>query len=198
MHKIKRYANRRMYDATDKKYVSMDDIAALVKEGEEVSIIESTTGEDLTVTVLTRLLAKDESDEKAATPQGLVADLLRKGGETISELAEKSNTFWRNTLDTAEDEVDKLVDALVSEREASKAEGRSLKAEITGYTESLKNWIGANVDARINEVLGKTHLATRDEIDDLNQKVDLLVEKLDKLHKEFTQASSLEGQDTAE
>lgn len=198
MHKIKKYANRRMYDSTDKKYVSMEDIAALVKDGQAVSIIDSTTGEDLTVAVLTQLLATETPDEGDLSPQGLIADLLRKGGETISGLAEKSNVFWRSALDTAEDEFDKLVDAFVKEREASKAEGRSFRAEVTGYAESLRNWINANVDARINEVLAKTHLATRDEIEALNDKVDLLTEQVDELQKALSREPSSEAQPAAE
>jgi len=52
MHKIKKYANRKMYDTTDKKYISMDNLTKLIKSGKEVSIINNETGEDLTTSIV--------------------------------------------------------------------------------------------------------------------------------------------------
>jgi len=43
MHRIKKYANRKLYDVNTKKYVTMDDIAELVQAGEDVRIIDNTS-----------------------------------------------------------------------------------------------------------------------------------------------------------
>ena len=44
MHRIKKYANRKMYDTTAKKYISMDQLSELIKSVEEVSITDNITG----------------------------------------------------------------------------------------------------------------------------------------------------------
>jgi len=59
MHKIKKYANRKLYDTTEKKYISLDQLAALIKAGEEISIVDNRSGEDITSAIVSQLLARD-------------------------------------------------------------------------------------------------------------------------------------------
>ena len=64
MHKIKRYANRKLYDATDKRYVTLNQIAELVKAGEEISVKDNKTGEDLTSATISQILARDKKGKR--------------------------------------------------------------------------------------------------------------------------------------
>ena len=43
---IKKYSNRRLYDSTNKRYVTLDNIASLIREGSEIKVIDSQSGED--------------------------------------------------------------------------------------------------------------------------------------------------------
>ena len=63
--KIKKYANRKLYDTTDKKYVSLDRLSELIKAGEEVTIEDNETGEDITAGVVSQLLAREKKDGEA-------------------------------------------------------------------------------------------------------------------------------------
>lgn len=83
----------------------------------------------------------------------------------------------------AEDEVDRLVNMLVKEKELSRSEGSKLKKEIVGYTDSLKSWISDSIDKRISEVLDVMNLPTKDRINELAARVDVLAEKIEKLEK---------------
>jgi polyhydroxyalkanoate synthesis regulator phasin len=78
----------------------------------------------------------------------------------------------------AEDEVDKLVNMLVKNKEISKSEAKKLRSEIVGYTDSVKGWISDSVDKRINEVVEMMNLATKDEISSLAKKVNVLEKKI--------------------
>ena len=181
MHKIKKYANRKMYDTTDKKYISMDELSKLIKAGGEVSIIDNTTGEDLTTSIVSRLIALDKKSKDKVVSSRVLIQLLRKGGDTLTDYAKKYVSLWQGALTMAEDEVDRLVNLLVKDKEISKSEGSKLKKEITGYTDSLKNWIRENIDRRINEVLGVMNLASKDNIEDLSARIDKLSRRLKKL-----------------
>ncbi len=55
MHHIKKYANRKLYDSTDKKYISMNRLSELIKQGEDIIIIDNETGKDLTASIVSRL-----------------------------------------------------------------------------------------------------------------------------------------------
>src|SRR5262244_2511189 len=71
---IKKYGNRRLYDSTNSRYVNLDDIAALVREGEDVQVVDAKSGRDLTRVTLTQIITEDARDK----PTGLPLELLRQ------------------------------------------------------------------------------------------------------------------------
>jgi polyhydroxyalkanoate synthesis repressor PhaR len=71
---IKRYSNRRLYNTTASRYVNLDDIAALVRQGSDVQIVDARTGQDLTRVTLTQIITEDARDK----PTGLPLELLRQ------------------------------------------------------------------------------------------------------------------------
>ena len=71
---IKRYANRRLYDTAASRYVNLDDIAALVREGKDVKVVDAKSGLDITRVTLTQIITEDARDK----PTGLPLELLRQ------------------------------------------------------------------------------------------------------------------------
>ncbi len=71
---IKRYGNRRLYNTAASRYVNLDDIAALVRAGKAVQIVDAKTGQDLTRVTLTQIITEDARDK----PTGLPLELLRQ------------------------------------------------------------------------------------------------------------------------
>jgi polyhydroxyalkanoate synthesis repressor PhaR len=71
---IKRYPNRRLYDTSAGKYVNLSDIAAAVRRGAEVKVVDAKTGEDLTRVILTQIIVEDAKEQ----PVGLPLELLRQ------------------------------------------------------------------------------------------------------------------------
>jgi polyhydroxyalkanoate synthesis repressor PhaR len=71
---IKRYSNRRLYNTAASRYVNLDDIAALVREGRDVQIVDAKSGQDLTRVTLTQIITEDARDK----PTGLPLELLRQ------------------------------------------------------------------------------------------------------------------------
>jgi len=190
MHKIKKYVNRKMYDTTDKKYVSLEQVARLIKSGEEVSIIDNKTGEDLPAAIVSRLIGRDKKEKRSVVSPRIMMQLLRRGGDTLTDYAKKYTSLWQSALTMAEDEVDKVVGALVNDKALSRAEGSRLKKEITGYTDSLKSWIGERVDRRMNEALSAMNLASRDQVEVLNAKIEKLSKEVARLKKSAAAAKA--------
>ncbi|PWU11535.1 MAG: pesticin [Terriglobia bacterium] len=71
---IRKYPNRRLYDTSQRKYVNLEDVAALIRGGTEVKVVDAKTGEDLTRVVLTQIIVEDAKGQ----PAGLPLDLLRQ------------------------------------------------------------------------------------------------------------------------
>ena len=63
-----------MYDTTGSRYVNLDDLAALVRAGQEVRVVDAKTGQDLTRVMLTQIITEDAKDK----PTGLPLELLRQ------------------------------------------------------------------------------------------------------------------------
>lgn len=189
MHRIKKYANRKLYDITDKKYVAMDTLSKLIRSGEEISIVDNETGEDLTASIVSRLISRNKSEDNKAVSSGLLIQLFRKGGGALTDYAKKYMSIWQSAFTMAEDEVDRLVNMLVKNKEISKSEAKRLRNEIVGYTDSVKGWISDSVDKRISEALGVMNLATKDEISSLVKRVDVLEKKIKQFEKNKKPAS---------
>jgi len=183
MHKIKKYANRKLYDMTDKKYVSLDRLAELIKDGEEISITDNTTGEDITSSIVSQLIARNKKVSQGEVTTSILIQLLRKGGGTLVDYAKKYSSLWQSAMTMAEDEVDKLVNLLVKDKELSESEGSKLKREIVGYADNLKGWITDNIDQRIKEASGMMNLASKKQILSLTEKIEKLTKKVEKLEK---------------
>ena len=71
---IKKYGNRRMYDTSGSRYINLDEVAALVRNGTEVQVLDAKTDEDLTRQTLTQIIAEDTKGQ----PSGLPVELLRQ------------------------------------------------------------------------------------------------------------------------
>jgi polyhydroxyalkanoate synthesis repressor PhaR len=71
---IKKYENRRLYDTSASRYVNLEDVARMVREGVEVQVLDARTGEDLTRFILTQVIMEDAKGRES----GLPLELLRK------------------------------------------------------------------------------------------------------------------------
>lgn len=79
--RIKRYSNRKLYDTEASQYVSLSDIAELVRNGDTVEVIDNATGEDLTAQTLTQIILEEGKDGQHVIPSELLHHLLRRSGE---------------------------------------------------------------------------------------------------------------------
>jgi polyhydroxyalkanoate synthesis repressor PhaR len=87
---IKRYANRKLYDAQASRYVSLDDLLALIRSGENISVVDAGTGEDLTSVTLAQVILERERGRGAGgLPSGFLHQVIRHG-ETWGEFVTSS------------------------------------------------------------------------------------------------------------
>ena len=74
---IKKYNDRRLYDASASRYVKLEDIAAMVREGIDVQVLDARTGKDLTSVILTQIVMEDARDRETALPLQLLRQLVQ-------------------------------------------------------------------------------------------------------------------------
>ena len=90
MHRLKKYANRRLYDATDSKYVTLQDVRQLIVAGESISVADSRDGSDLTRAVLMQILSEQEAEghEPVLTNRAL-EQIIRFYGDRLGSVASR-------------------------------------------------------------------------------------------------------------
>lgn len=74
---IKRYASRRLYNTETSDYVTLDDIAAFIRDGREVKIVDLKSGDDLTRQYLLQIIAEHEGRGENVLPIDVLTDLVR-------------------------------------------------------------------------------------------------------------------------
>jgi polyhydroxyalkanoate synthesis repressor PhaR len=84
---IKKYANRRLYNTGTSTYVTLEDLAALVKSGEDFVVYDAKTGEDITRSVLTQIIFEQENKEgQNLLPIAFLRQLIRFYGDSMQML----------------------------------------------------------------------------------------------------------------
>jgi polyhydroxyalkanoate synthesis repressor PhaR len=129
--RIKKYGNRRLYDTAGSRYVNLDDIAAFIREGKEVQVVDAKTGRDLTRVTLTQVITEDAKDK----PTGLPLELLR---QLIMASDEVRQEFLMWYLKSAFDTYQKVQDA-VQDRLSE------VQSAILSPVDMMKRFLGSSV-----------------------------------------------------
>lgn len=85
---IKRYANRKLYDTESRRYVTVDEIADMVRMGDDVTVVDHVTGEDMTTLFLIQAMIAQERRSGGFLSGEFLSDMLRAGRHTVSQLYE--------------------------------------------------------------------------------------------------------------
>ncbi len=85
---IKRYSNRKLYNTSLKKYITLDNLAALIRTGEEIQVIDNKSGEDLTTLTLTQIILENEKKHQSGLPNTILTELIKIRSNEIKALQE--------------------------------------------------------------------------------------------------------------
>ena len=81
---IKKYGNRRLYDTGDSRYVTLDELAAKIRSGSDLRVVDAQTGEDLTQTTLTQIVLETGNAAKFL-PVQLLTQMIRLSDDALAE-----------------------------------------------------------------------------------------------------------------
>jgi polyhydroxyalkanoate synthesis repressor PhaR len=95
---IKKYANRRLYNTGTSTYVTLEDLATMVKDGEDFVVYDAKTGEDITRSVLAQIVTEQESKEgQSLLPIAFLRQLIRFYGDSMQMLVPR---YLEQSIDT--------------------------------------------------------------------------------------------------
>lgn len=124
---IKRYANRKLYDTERSAYVTLEEIAEMVKAGDDIQIVDNRSGEDLTGVTLTQIIYEDQKkpDASSGLPLSALRGIIQQGGEMFAKikgarekLEEESQAAVRELVDNTHRVIEtrqKAIDTVVKD-----------------------------------------------------------------------------------
>lgn len=145
---IKRYENRKLYDTEASAYVSLSDIADLVRQGETVQVIDNVTGDDLTAQTLTQIILEEGKQGKHVLPTDLLHDLLRRSGEMVDTSLERLRHGMDDLVQSSVGRLNQLVPE--SQRRSELRELRDQVNHLEGVLNDLLDDIGQKQKAGTN------------------------------------------------
>jgi len=104
---IKKYANRRLYNTESSSYITLDDLALIVREGEEVKVVDAKSGDDLTRSVLAQIIVEREAEnpDEPMLPLSFLRQIIRFSGDRMQGIIPKYLQSAMETLTQHQDRI---------------------------------------------------------------------------------------------
>jgi len=177
---IKRYTNRKLYDTVESRYVTLDEIAVMVKAGVEVRIIDNRSKEDLTSVTLAQIIFEEEKKNSKMSLRTLKA-LIRHGGERAAQIVEETQAELRGRVEAVRQAAEQGVQTLLKTGLQTSDRAKEMMAASQEAVAQFQR----RVDERVRTALDSMNSASemRREILRLSERIDELEKKLDELGK---------------
>ena len=175
---IKRYANRKLYNTSTSRYITLKGIAELLDSGEEVQVIDNETGEDITKVALSQILV-DTERSNADAPTGLLSQILGKGGDALYEALRRGVDDASDNLEDVQERLRRFVqrnEEESGEKTGSAARWSEWKAFASPDVEDL-------VENAVERVLKLLDLPRRSDIEALNENLRRVSQALENLDR---------------
>ena len=147
---IKRYSNRKLYDTQESRYVTLEELEELIRAGQEISVVDVSTGEDLTSVTLAQIILENERSHRPGLPTAFLHQLI-KHGEAWQDFVQKSMKSSLEGIMSSQREAERVFRELVSRAgwmPSPSAEGQGekkaeRKAETPGEADALRSEVSA-------------------------------------------------------
>ena len=176
---IKRYTNRKLYDTVESRYVTLEEIAEMIKAGAEVKIVDNRTKDDLTSVTLAQIIFEEEKKTSKMSLKTLLG-LIRQGGEAAQHLVDGD---LRGRVDAVRQAAEQRVHSFIAKSQQTGERAREL---VSASQEALSG-LQKRIDERIRAAAeGVQHLPeVKRQLDDISQRIESLEKKLEELgHKD--------------
>lgn len=182
---VKKYQNRKLYDTKDSCYITLDDIAKMVKRGEEVKVVDNKTKNDVTSVILTQILVEQEKSTKSILPLTMLRDIIQHGQGSLFDFIQRYVILGVNSTQEKIAEAERYINRLVDRGDLSKVEGKNLLKEVVDAPskgqEEFDSYIGTRVSTLVRET---TKLSSIDDsIANLQTKLQNLEQQIAKLNR---------------
>jgi polyhydroxyalkanoate synthesis repressor PhaR len=131
MRLIKRYRNRRLYDTLTSRTITQFELARMVEQGQDVRVVDSGSGEDITLTVLSRVMVTESfgwNNVQRATKH--IRNAIREGGDQSMSILKNTILASIGLINVTRAKAEKIIDDLIKKGELDKSERKAAVMEL--------------------------------------------------------------------
>jgi len=174
LRQIRRYDNRKLYDAAERRYVTLDQLRARVAAGEEVEVVDQRTGDDLTTLTLAQILLEGLRGSTARVPRQVLTRLIRLSFGPAGNGGDGGGTTPQDAATRARQEAERIVGGLLAKGRLTLEEGLALRQELSGSMHQIVAEAQAGIEARIRALVGPSHEGPHASLLGLKKRIDAL------------------------
>ena len=134
---IKRYANRKLYDTEHSRYVTLDQISEMIRNGDDVKIVDNKTKEDLTTVTLAQIIFEEEKKQRSFLPLNAMRNIIQSGGEWFAEAQRRVQSILPGKKKDGESEGDNGTEEAQTEESTPETEAAAKKKSLA----ALREWV---------------------------------------------------------
>jgi polyhydroxyalkanoate synthesis repressor PhaR len=165
---VKKYGNRRLYDTAGSRYINLDDIAVLIRQGKDVRVVDAKSGRDLTRVTLTQIITEDAKEKPTGLPLELLRQLVVASDEVRQEFImwylKSAFDTYQKVQDAVQNRLGEVQSAILSPVDMMKrflgAAPSQQTAAFDGEVETLRKRV-AELEARIENAKPKSRRPPR-------------------------------------
>ncbi|MFN8670911.1 MAG: polyhydroxyalkanoate synthesis regulator DNA-binding domain-containing protein [Candidatus Sericytochromatia bacterium] len=150
MRTIKRYENRKLYDTTTSKTLTLKDIATLIREGEEIKVVDN-NDKDITNKVLAQIFLQENLSTKQMVMSKFLLEILIKESDRIENLTKKVLFAGVGLASLTQEKIENLVNELIKKGEVEEKDKNNLVAQIVDKVENGSKNFRSMVEGLVHE-----------------------------------------------
>ena len=177
---IKRYTNRKLYDTVESRYVTLDEIAEMIKAGGEVKVIDNRTKDDLTAVTLAQIIFEEEKKSSRTSMKTLLG-LIRQGSEVAQQMVGGASGDLRERVDAVRQAAEQRVHSLLARGQQTGEKAREL---VSPFQEALAG-LQRRIDERVRAAAeGVQHLPeVKHQLEEISRRIEALERRLEELSR---------------
>lgn len=177
---IKRYNNRKLYDTHAKRYVTLFDLADMIRQGDDIVVLDHKSGEDITSQIQAQIIFEQERSASSGLPNTVLTNIIQASNQTIKQL--RTTLLPLDVTARLDSEIEKRVMLLVQRGAISPKRGTQMLQKLL----SVRSDPRSTEELKIERALEKRGTPTRNQVRELSAQVAELTRELEALNGKAT------------
>jgi polyhydroxyalkanoate synthesis repressor PhaR len=173
---VKRYNNRKLYNTHSKRYVTLSDLADMIRRGDDITVLDHASGEDITSQIQAQIIFEQERQEGSGLPNTVLTNIIQASNQTIKQL--RSTLLPHDMNARTDSEIERRMTLLMERGDVSKKQGTRILAKLL----SVRAEPRSPEELQIERALERRGTPTRTQVHDLAQRVAELTQELEAMN----------------